>query len=175
MYCVIKWVKTKLVLKGNFASSVFNSFIEKTQKKTQANLRHRSAKWWVSKNVRYQNRWFSQHFDPPTRGYFSDRNAGRTTYHPTFPRWRMSGKLPLLPPAPHRRAFIACIGTALPFLWPKRTLSVFFLAWKADTTWNIILNFKIIHITDSIMYMPVETLLWALVMKRPGQVSPGGE
>jgi hypothetical protein len=70
------------------------------------------------------------------------------------------------------RDLIACTDTALPFLWPKSTLSVP-LAWKADTPWNIILNFKIIHITDSIMYMPAETSLLASVMKRPGQVSPG--
>jgi hypothetical protein len=38
MYCVIKSVKTKRVLKGNFASSVFHSCNAK-----DANLRHRSA------------------------------------------------------------------------------------------------------------------------------------
>jgi hypothetical protein len=32
MYCVIKCVKTKRVLKGNFASSVFHSCNAKTQK-----------------------------------------------------------------------------------------------------------------------------------------------
>jgi hypothetical protein len=31
MYCVIKWVKNKRVLKGNFASSVFNIYDAKTQ------------------------------------------------------------------------------------------------------------------------------------------------
>jgi hypothetical protein len=38
MYCVIKCVKTKRVLKGNFVSSVFHSCNAK-----DANLRHRSA------------------------------------------------------------------------------------------------------------------------------------
>jgi hypothetical protein len=44
MYCVIKCVKTKRVLKGIFASSVFHS----CNAKKNANLRHRSAMCYVS-------------------------------------------------------------------------------------------------------------------------------
>ena len=75
---------------------------------------------------------------------------------------------------PSLRALIVGTSTAVPVLLLETALSVF-LACKADTPSNIILNFKIIHFTKSIMYRPVETSLWASVMKRLGQVSPEGK